>query len=52
MCVFGRLKVYMIALAGTIYNYANIVVSGSIICKLSSLVALKNRYFILQKNFT
>ena len=33
-----------------LYNYANIVASGSIICKLSSLVALQNRYFILQKN--
>ena len=51
MCVFWRLKVYIIALVGSLelYNYANIVVNGSIICKLLSLVALKNKYFILQK---
>ena len=32
-----------------LYNYASIIVSASTICKLSSLVALQNRYFILQK---
>ena len=51
MCVFWRLKVYTIALTGSLelYNYANVVANGSIICKLSSLVALQNKYFILQK---
>ena len=51
MCVFWRLKVYTIALTESLelYNYANIVASGSIIYKLPSLVALQNRYFILQK---
>ena len=51
MCVFWTLKVYTIALAGSLelYNYANIVANGSIICKLLCLVALKNKYFILQK---
>ena len=32
-----------------LYNYASIIVSASTICKLSSLVALQNRYFILKK---
>ena len=51
MYVFWKLKVYTIALAGSLelYNYANIVANGSIIGKLLSMVALQNKYFILQK---
>ena len=47
MCVFWRLKVYTIALTGSLelYNYANVVANGSIICKLSSLVALHELLF-------
>ena len=43
-----HLLTFLILLAIIMY-YANIVASGSTLCKLSSIVALQNRYFILQK---
>ena len=48
MCFFEDYK-FAWFLYLELYNYTNIVANGFIISKLSNLVALQNRYFILQK---